>query len=437
MFVLHALGGLKDSSPAGNQQESAIDAKVSFMEKPIACVIGDLSLIRALGRANLDIAVVTVDPSADLVHSRYVRRVIVTPSFAEDPHGAVTELMRFGATCAARPVLFYQGDDDLLAVSRERDELTRYFRFVLPPAELVENLVDKLSFATLAERLELPTPRTHGIPRGAALTDERLREWRQFPCILKPAVRTHWFGSPFLRKVAGTYQKAVRVESRAALDALLPLVAAHDTAFIVQEAIEGGENRVLSYHAYVRDGVVIADFTGRKVRTAPRTYGISTCVEITDDDKVRSVGRDVLRRLDFSGVVKLDFKEDARTGRLYLLEANPRFNLWHHPGAVAGVNLPLIVYRDLVSPGSVKPETARARAGVRWMTARHDLRALAEYRAAGELGILSWLVQFATCEITEDLNWHDPVPGLADLARSAARAGTKAARSFTPVRGLN
>lgn len=405
------------------------------MEKPLACVIGDLSLIRSLGRANLDVAVATADPAAALVHSRYVQRVIVVPSFAEDPLGAVTELMRFGSRCRVCPVLFFQGDDDLLAVSRERTALARYFRFALPPAELVESLVDKVRFAPLAERLGLPVPHTYAIPRGAALSDERVRSWSHFPCILKPAVRTHWFGSRLQREVVGRLQKAIRIESRSELDAVLGQVAAHDSAFILQAAIEGGEDHVLSYHAYVRDGVVIADFTGRKVRTSPRTYGISTCVEITDDPVVREVGRDVLKRLEFSGVVKLDFKEDARTGRLYLLEANPRFNLWHHPGAVAGVNLPFIVYKDLVAPGSMQPDSVHARAGVRWMAARHDLRALSEYRAAGELGVLAWLYQLVTCEVTEDLNWQDPIPGLADLARAAGKVAF--ARSRTLARELS
>ena len=68
---------------------------------------------------------------------------------------------------------------------------------------------------------------------------------------------------------------------------------------------------------------------------------------------------DVVARLGFRGVIKLDFKEDERDGCLYLLEANPRFNLWHHPGAIAGVNLPALVYSDLVSPGSARPAELR------------------------------------------------------------------------------
>src|SRR5439155_1128342 len=83
---------------------------------------------------------------------------------------------------------------------------------------------------------------------------------------------------------------------------------------------------------------VMGEFTGRKIRTAPRRYGFSTYVEITDEDEVRRLGHSILERIGFSGVAKVDFKREPRTKRLYLLEINPRFNLWHHAGAAAGVS---------------------------------------------------------------------------------------------------
>jgi D-aspartate ligase len=89
-------------------------------------------------------------------------------------------------------------------------------------------------------------------------------------------------------------------------------------------------------------GAIVGEFTGRKIRTFPRDYGHSTAVEIVSLPDVAEVGRDVVARLGVRGVAKLDFKRDDH-GRLHLLEINPRFNLWHHPDAVAGVNLPAMV----------------------------------------------------------------------------------------------
>jgi hypothetical protein len=40
---------------------------------------------------------------------------------------------------------------------------------------------------------------------------------------------------------------------------------------------------------------------------------------------------------------KLDFKR-APDGALRILEFNPRFNLWHYPGALGGGSLPALVH---------------------------------------------------------------------------------------------
>jgi len=131
------------------------------------------------------------------------------------------------------------------------------------------------------------------------------------------------------------------------------------------------------------------------------------------------VGRDVLARLAFSGVLKMDFKQD-RGGRLYLLEINPRFNLWHHPAAVAGVGLPELVYRDCLEAGSARPPQS-LRPGVRWLNTRDDFQAFREYRAAGELSAARWLLDVLSADVREDLSVRDPLPGLLGVAAIVAR----------------
>jgi len=192
-------------------------------------------------------------------------------------------------------------------------------------------------------------------------------------------------------------------------------------------AIEGGEERIVSYHAYVRpSGEVVAEFTGRKVRTSPRRYGISTCVEITDDEALKRYGREVIERLEFSGVLKIDLKVDERDRKLHILEINPRFSLWHHPATLAGTCIPELVYRDCVDPDSpVPPRTLRP--GVRWLTLRDDYFAFKEYRAAGELSAVRWIFDLVTTEVNEDFRLSDPLPGLAGLFGIAMR---KARRFF-------
>jgi predicted ATP-grasp superfamily ATP-dependent carboligase len=392
--------------------------------------MGGLSIIRPLGREGIPaVSVVTPEKKKEREQdhlSRYVRQTLSVPSALTDADALVAELLKFGSSVRDRPVLFVDNDDDLLFLSRHRERLSRRFRFALPSSELLEDLVDKRRFAALAKRTGLPTPRTHAIARGCATTDPSVRSWNEFPCIVKPGLRTHWYGSA----LAPSHQKALRVDSRSELVSLAPALAAHPSDFIMQSLIEGSEDQIVSYHAYASGAGVVADFTGRKVRTMPAQYGASTYIEVTDDDRVRRLGREVLARIGFSGVIKLDFKEDARDGQLYLLEANPRVNLWHHPGAVAGVNLPAIIYRDLVEPGSVRPDSCRARPGVRWMWALPDLH---QQRTSGSFPALRWLQEVASAEVVEDFCWSDPLPGFAGLV---GRLRARVARSWSASRPM-
>jgi len=110
----------------------------------------------------------------------------------------------------------------------------------------------------------------------------------------------------------------------------------------------------------------------------PLRFGHTTALEITDVADVRSQGRAAIERLGLTGVAKLDFKRDMQ-GNLKLLEINPRFTLWHHAGALAGVNIPALVYADLT--GSQRPAPTRVKAGLCWCRPWKDFSAA---REAGE-----------------------------------------------------
>jgi D-aspartate ligase len=167
-------------------------------------------------------------------------------------------------------------------------------------------------------------------------------------------------------------------------------------------------------------GEVAGEFTGRKLRTHPVRYGYTTALVITDSPEVRALGRDIVGRLGLRGVAKLDFKR-APDGRLALLEVNARFNLWHYPGALAGVNLPALVYCDLADLPR-PPVAALPRAGVRWCSLAHDAQAA---RRAG-IGLGAWLRWTLGCEAKSGFAWDDPLPlPKAALARAAGRIAAR------------
>src|SRR5207245_2497972 len=80
--------------------------------------------------------------------------------------------------------------------------------------------------------------------------------------------------------------------------------------------------------------------------------------------------------------------------RLHLLEVNPRFTLWHHLGARAGLNVPALVHGDLT--GRPRPPQQKVAVGARWSKPWDDIRAA---RTAG-LSLPAWLWWTLGCDAT-------------------------------------
>jgi D-aspartate ligase len=360
----------------------------------LACVMGDMDLLRPLAVSGIHCAVVARPGSAPL-YSRYAQARLPWREFSENVEVLVDKLVDFARAQTAPPVLFYEEDPQLLTISRYRDRLAPAFRFIIADAELVENLVDKGRFQALAERYGLTVPPAR---RFHPATQDPDRLGLCFPIILKPLTRlARWNDTAGLNK-------AFAADSPQALRALWPQLIALDVELLAQQLIPGAEAQIESYHCYIdRDGSIAAEFTGRKIRTWPPAFGHTTALEITDAADVRHQGRGIAERIGLSGVAKFDFKRDT-AGALHLLEINPRFTLWHHPAARAGLNIPALVYADLT--GTPRPPIGPVRPGVRWCRAWNDFPAA---RAMG-VPLADWLAWTWRCEAKSSLSWDDPLP---------------------------
>ncbi len=392
------------SSPPPRSDDHKPDVAASAAPTAMACVMGDMDLLRPLALAGIPCAVVS-RPGGPALYSRYAQSRLVWDDYTDSAESLVDALVRFGEAQPEPPVLFYEEDGQILLVSRFRERLARAFRFVVADATLIEDLLDKARFQQLAERHGLPVPAARRFdPAITEPADIGLR----FPLIIKPLTRLDRWNDRF------GLRKALCAENIEVLRSLWPELRDCGLELVAQEFIPGAESRIESYHCYVdRQGRIAGDFTGRKIRTYPSSHGHTTALTITEAGDVRELGRNIVERLALTGVAKLDFKRDPQ-GNLRLLEINPRFNLWHHPGAVAGTNIPAIVYADLA--GRPRPPATRVKAGVRWCRAWKDFPAA----RAGGLPLHAWTPWFIGCETKSTLSWDDPLPFLRATLRRMA-----------------
>jgi predicted ATP-grasp superfamily ATP-dependent carboligase len=351
-------------------------------------------------------------------YSRFVDGVIEYADPWEASEQLVDRLLSFAKQQPFPPVLYYENDGYLAAISRYRNRLCEAFQCVLPSQLLVDDLQDKRRFAQLSVQLGLPTPRSWVI-NGM---DELRRLNLSLPVIVKPLTR-YDRDNAWLR-LGGT-AKAIRLSSTRDVENLELRLDTSHLALLVQELVPGPESRVESYHVYARrPGEVSAHFMGRKIRTWPADFGHSTALITTDASDVEQLGRDVVRILELSGVAKLDFKRDGE-GRLHLLEVNPRFTLWNHLGAVAGVNIPALVYADLTGT-SGRRHVPRARPGVTWCDVPKDFRAA----RSASIGIADWATWVARSNIKTDWAFDDPMPFIRGRLLRAAVKRLRFMRKF-------
>jgi D-aspartate ligase len=378
--------------------------------RPPAVLLGAgvnlIEVTRALAVAEIPSAIVASDHDAARL-SRHATTITTRnwsdPEVVSSDADLVERLVSYARTQPAPPPLLFTSDEALLFVCRYRDELGAAFRFAIADPDSVEALVDKVRFASLAEQLGFRAPLTRVLePRSDAPPDSVSR--LPFPLVVKPYRRDRgWHES------IATAKKALQVGDEQEFLKLWPRLAALGSPVLVQESIPGPESRVESYHVYVdHNGRIAGEFTGRKIRTMPPVYGHTTALIITDTPDVIEQGRDLVRVLGLRGVAKVDFKR-APNGDLYVLEVNPRFHLWHHAGALAGVNIPALLYADLTD--TPRPADGPARPGVRWVHPRDVFSAKAD-----DVATWQWIRWAGGCEAKAFWAWNDPLPLIAAVA---------------------
>lgn len=385
-------------------QESNVKAIVMNL-----CING-LGVVRVLGRQGIHVIGMHDGKSpAPALCSKYLADVL---RYEGGDLERVDLLVRMGPKWTDKPVLFPIGDMMVRCVAERLDELRPYYRIGLPSRELVETMISKRGFAKLAEELRLP------VPLSLFIEDEKMIEdvasKAVYPCIIKPEFRSTGF--------EGTgSQKAYLAYNPDELISAYRNFSHGEPRAIIQEWIPGGDGVVyfcLQY--YGRLGKLLGSFSGRKIRQWPPLSGGTASCEPAENSVIEDLTNRFFSAFDFHGLCSMEFKRNIETGRIVLVEPTVGRTDWQSDVANAnGVPLPYIAYCDLA--GLTIPPIKRTRRRVRWVRWSADRASAEQYRAKGELSILSWL--FSICGPIRWSVWSlsDSTPYLMGLWRKICR----------------
>ena len=287
-----------------------------------------LAVIRALGRAGAEVAVVEQERFAQKTpasfRSRFVSRRDVLPTLAED--GAFISALAERA--AGYDLVLPVSTNVVLACAAQREKIPA--RLPVPPLALLRRANDKSAALAVAKKVGVPIPVTYAPEDDEELEDviARLR----LPAVVKLRDDAGTVLEPGQRYSVGRSADEVRAAFRS-LHALKPFP-------LIQEKVEGPGYGV---GILAEDGRVLASFAHRRVREYPVSGGPSTiCVSVVDE-RLSGYAAAVIRELGWTGVAMVEFKKDDD---YRLMEVNPRF--WGSlPLATrAGINFPDLLCRQ-------------------------------------------------------------------------------------------
>ncbi|WP_309083431.1 ATP-grasp domain-containing protein [Chelativorans sp.] len=398
-------------------QGNAPQDRSGVAKRPTGIVIlggahGTLALARSLGRQKVPVWLISNDnplPS----WSRYVRRTLHWRG-PGDPD-AVPFLLEAAKECGlAGFLLVPAGDAEVRLVSQAIGPLSSAYRILLPPWEDLRWLCEKPLLYRRAAELGVDFPPTYHL----ASVEEAARVEVRFPVVLKPNMGGGH--DDFSRA------KVARADDRASFAAAFEHAARQIGVenVVVQELIPGGGESQFSYAALWRAGQPVAEFTARRTRQYPIEFGYtSTFVEVVEEPQAIESARRLLGSIRHEGLVEVEFKHDARDGKLRVLDVNPRPWSWFALAAAAGVDLGAMLWKA-AEDGELAPP-APARTGVSWMYLVRDMAAAGRLVPAGRLTVGAYLRSFASVRAWATFSPADIMPALIDIPLTAWRVLTR------------
>ena len=393
-------------------------------DMPPAVVLGGINVVRSAGLGGIPVIVATSDPCEPALASRYCRMGVMVPPLAQ-ADAAAAALERIAERCGARLPLLFGNDDALRFVYAQRERLGKHFLMLLNDPSVAAALIDKDAFARFALERDLPAPRTFAWSDLAQVST---------PVLVKPKVKFDWDASPVLAQLLDGAGKAI-VRPNGAAAIADEVIARFREQLLFQEYIPGGDEALWCFDGVAdENGVLLASYVGRKIRSYPPRTGDASYIELVHDAAAAEAGRRVSERAGLKGIFNIDLKRDPRDGSFRVLEINARYNFWLHLGAANGLNLTRVMVDYLVA--GKHPSSSRYSTTYRWLDPGLDLAAYKSLSRAGELGFARWAasILFAR-KIYSVFSWSDPAPYAQLLRERITRRWTRGAARLRQMLG--
>ena len=374
---------------------------------PGAVVVGGehpgLGVARSLGRRGIPVFVID-DQRSVSSFSKYVTQFVRVKDL-RDERRAVDAVLEIGRRYNLENwVLFPTRDETVAAFSRYRDELSKVFRVTTPEWETTRWAWDKKNTYDLATQLGIPCPQTFN-PRS----EEELEPlYSRLPLAIKPAVKENFFYA--------TGAKAWRAESPAQLRRMFAAAQRQirPEEILIQEIIPGDGRQQFSYCAFFRDGVAHSSLVAQRLRQHPHEFGrAATYVESIALPEIEELSERFLKKINYYGLVEVEYKLDPRDGQYKLLDVNARIWGFHSLGFPAGVDFPYLLFADQLGQQTTR---CRGKAGIGWLRLFTDVPTALSGIVRRQTNTAAYLKSLSRTRVESVFCKEDPLPSFAEVA---------------------
>lgn len=335
--------------------------------------------------------------------SRYTKRYSKCPPVS-DEKAFLDYLKHLAVKENIRNWLIYPNDDRTVAfLAKHKEELEEFYQIPVPSWEIAQVAYDKRLTYHLAERTGIPIPRTF-YPKG--IVELKYLDI-EFPAIIKPAIRDNFYDK--------ARKKAIRVNNKTELvqEYLNAANIINSSEIMVQELIPGSADNLYSYGSLYRDGRVLGRIVAHRTRQHPEVFGrVTTHAETVDIPELEDLAIRFLNAMCYHGISEVEFMKDPRDGKCKLIEINARFWAWHSLAIAAGVDLPYMLYLDMLGK---RVQVNGFEKGVNWFRLLVDIPTSAVMVAKKKMRISTYIRSWRGKKTFSVFSLKDPLPFLAEL----------------------
>ena len=292
-----------------------------------------LSNMRSVGQYGIPIWLIDTKKCI-AQYSKYCNRFLICPEFYSD------EFTDFLIETAKSNnlknwLLLPSNDHAVYSISKQRKRLQEYYKLITPAIETIDNIYDKIKLLKLAERIQIPIPKTY-------VYDDL--KFNESSCINYPVLTKGRNGLSFYKKMK---KKVLVSKDKNELLKKIEMIKNHmtlDRVFTQEIIRNNGSNKTTSFTSFSVNGEIKTHWMGEKIREHPIQFGTATYVRSVYEKELLGYSCRLIQELNYTGICEIEYLKDPLDEQYKLIEINPRTWLWVGLAAADGINYAKIAY---------------------------------------------------------------------------------------------